>query len=66
MIASDILREDFPTVAPEANLGEALGRFLNFEAERLPVVDREGRLQGSLAKGDLLLALVESRKKPAV
>ena len=66
VIASDILREDFPTVAPEANLGEALGRFLNFEAERLPVVDREGRLQGSLAKGDLLLALVESRKKPAV
>jgi CIC family chloride channel protein len=66
VIARDILREDFPIVAPEANLGEALGRFLNVEAERLPVVDREGRLQGSLAKGDLLLALVESRKKPIV
>jgi CIC family chloride channel protein len=66
VIASDILREDFPRVGPKATLSEALGRFLNFEAERLPVVDDEGRLLGSLAKGDLLLALVEMRKKPIV
>jgi CBS domain-containing protein len=43
-----------------------LGKFLNFEAERLPVVDAEGKLLGSLSKGDLLLALVELRKKPAM
>ena len=65
VIASDILREDFPFVAPDATLSEALGRFLNFEAERLPVVNVDGKLLGSLAKGDLLLALVEMRKKPA-
>ena len=64
VIASDILREDFPRVAPDASLSEALGGFLNFEAERLPVVNSEGRLLGSLSKGDLLLALVELRKKP--
>jgi CBS domain-containing protein len=64
VIASDILREDFPRVAPEATLSEALGRFLNFEAERLPVVNDAGQLLGSLSKGDLLLALVEMRKKP--
>lgn len=66
VIASDILREEFPRVLPEATLSEALGKFLNFEAERLPVVDAEGKLLGSLSKGDLLLALVELRKKPAM
>jgi len=64
VIASDILREDFPVVGPDATLSDALGRFLNFEGERLPVVDSGGKLLGSLSKGDLLLALVEARKKP--
>lgn len=66
VIANDILREEFPRVGPESTLSEALGRFLNFEAERLPVVDPSGKLLGSLSKGDLLLALVEMRKKPLV
>jgi CIC family chloride channel protein len=66
VIANDILREEFPRVGPESTLSEALGRFLNFEAERLPVVDPSGKLIGSLSKGDLLLALVEMRKKPLV
>ncbi len=66
VIANDILREEFPRVGPESTLSEALGRFLNFEAERLPVVDPSGKLLGSLSKGDLLLALVEMRKKPHV
>jgi CIC family chloride channel protein len=66
VIANDILREEFPLVGPESTLSEALGHFLNFEAERLPVVDPSGKLLGSLSKGDLLLALVEMRKKPLV
>jgi CIC family chloride channel protein len=66
VIANDILREEFPRVGPESTLSEALGRFLNFEAERLPVVDSSGKLIGSLSKGDLLLALVEMRKKPLI
>jgi CIC family chloride channel protein len=64
VIASDIVRDDFPRVAPDESLNDALGRFLVRTVERLPVVEPEsGRLVGSLAKSDLLLALVE-RTKP--
>ena len=64
VIARDILREDFPRVAPDQPLTMALAGFLGIVAERLPVVDHEGLLRGSLAKSDLLLALVEKRKVP--
>jgi CIC family chloride channel protein len=65
VIARDIMHEDFPSVAPGEPLTSALGSFMGITAERLPVVDADGRLVGSLAKGDLLLTLVETRKKPA-
>ncbi|PAW67863.1 MAG: hypothetical protein B9S34_04120 [Opitutia bacterium Tous-C1TDCM] len=65
VIARDILREDFPRVAPDQPLTEALAGFLGIVAERLPVVGRDGNLQGSLAKSDLLLALVEQRRRPS-
>lgn len=65
VIARDILREDFPRVAPDQPLTDALGGFLGLVAERLPVVERDGLLRGSLAKSDLLLALVEKRRAPA-
>ncbi len=64
VIARDILRDDFPHVAPDQPLPEALSQFLGIQAERLPVVQADGTLRGSLAKGDLLLALVERQKKP--
>jgi CIC family chloride channel protein len=64
VIARDILREDFPRVAPAQPLTDALAGFLGIVAERLPVVDPDGLLRGSLAKSDLLLALVEKRKLP--
>lgn len=65
VIARDIMREDFPRIGPDQTLSDALGRFLGVTAERLPVVAPDtGRLLGSLAKGDLLLALVEKRRKP--
>jgi len=63
VLARDILHEDFPRVAPGQPLTDALAGFLGVVAERLPVVDADGVLRGSLAKGDLLLALVEKRKK---
>jgi CIC family chloride channel protein len=67
VIASDIMRDDFPRIGPEQSLSDGLGAFLGVSDERLPVVEPEGgQLVGSLAKGDLLLALVEKRKKPAV
>ena len=63
VIASDIMREDFPRIAPEQTLSEALGAFLGQPIERLPVVDADsGQLVGSVSKSDLLLALVEKRK----
>lgn len=65
VIARDILREDFPSLAPDQPLTEALGGFIGVFSERLPVVERDGTLRGSLAKNDLLLALVEKRKAPA-
>lgn len=64
VISRDIMREDFPTTSPDQPLATALGRFLGITAERLPVIEADGRLVGSLAKTDLLLALVEKRKKP--
>lgn len=66
VIARDILREDFPRIGPHQSLSDALGLFLSNPVERLPVVDpATGTLKGSVAKTDLLLALVEKRRKPA-
>ena len=62
VMVRDIVREDFPRVAPDQTLTEALAGFLGLSAERIPVVDRDGTLRGSLSKSDLLLALVEKRK----
>jgi CIC family chloride channel protein len=67
VIASDIMRDDFPKVSPEQSLSEALGAFLGQTVERLPVIDHDhARLLGSLSKTDLLLALVETRQKQMV
>jgi CIC family chloride channel protein len=65
VIASDIMREDFPRIGPEQSLSDALGAFLGHTIERLPVIEpADSRLIGSLSKSDLLLALVEKRQKP--
>ncbi|HND60246.1 MAG TPA: ClcB-like voltage-gated chloride channel protein [Opitutaceae bacterium] len=65
VLARDILREDFPRIGPSQSMSDALGLFLAHPVERLPVVDPEtGGLLGSLAKTDLLLALVEKRRRP--
>jgi len=63
VLARDIVHEDFPRLGPDQSLSEALEAFLGIPAERLPVAASDGRLLGSLAKSDLLLALVEKRKK---
>ncbi len=64
VLAGDILREDFPRLDPEQVLSEALGKFLGHDVQRLPVVDASGMLLGSLSKNDLMLAIVERRKRP--
>ena len=66
VIARDIMREDFPRLGSDQTLSEALDLFLNNPVERLPVVAPvAGGLVGTLSKSDLLLALVEKRKKLA-
>lgn len=62
VLAGDIVREDFPRLHPDQALGEALGKFLGSEVQRLPVVATDGVLLGSISKNDLMLALVEKRK----
>jgi len=63
VIASDIVRDDFPHIGPEESLQDTLGAFLGRNIERLPIVDPDdGKLLGSLAKNDLLLALIETTK----
>ena len=66
VIASDIMREEFPRIGPEQSLSEALGAFLGQHIERLPVIEpTHGQLLDSLSKSDLLLSLVEKRQKTA-
>ncbi|MEN9661827.1 MAG: hypothetical protein RL324_776 [Verrucomicrobiota bacterium] len=65
VLARDIVLEDFPRVRPDHTLGDALAAFVGLTAERLPVVSGDGLLLGSISKSDLLLAMVEQRKKPA-
>lgn len=65
VIARDIMHEDFPTIAPDATLVEALEKFAHHDGERLPVVTGpEHKLIGSISKSDLLLALAERTKDP--
>jgi chloride channel protein, CIC family len=65
VIARDILRQDFPTIPVTASLSEALTEFSHFDGERLPVVEsRESmRLEGSVSKRDLMLAIAERAKQ---
>ena len=68
VIARDILRDTFPTIAPEASLAQALSRFSRHDGERLPVTsgDMARRLVGSISKSDLILTLAEqARTEPA-
>ena len=66
-LARFVVHPAFPVdVRHNAKIGrEALAAFVGLNAERLPVVGVDGRLLGSLSKSDLLLAMVEQRKRPA-
>ena len=62
VIARDIMRDSFPTVAPYDSLAEALGKFSRHDGERLPVTDTNAQLFGTVSKSDVLLALAERSK----
>lgn len=63
VLATDILREEFPAITPDTGMPEALAAFTKHDVERLPVVTADGtrRLLGSISKNDLLVALTEVR-----
>jgi CIC family chloride channel protein len=65
VIARDILREGFLTLAPGDTLATALERFSHHDGERLPVTSANDgeQLLGSLSKTDLLLALSEKGRE---
>jgi CIC family chloride channel protein len=59
LIAADLVNENFPRISPIQGMGEALERFSEVRAERLPVVDDLStlRLVGSISKTDIMLYL---------
>ena len=68
IIARDILRGEFPTLAPDESLTDALATFSRHDGERLPVTAtlKDRTLLGSISKTDVLLALADqSRSTPA-
>jgi CIC family chloride channel protein len=64
VIARDIMREGFLTIAPYDSLAVALGKFSKHDGERLPVTDTNSQLFGTVSKTDVLLALAERGKTP--
>lgn len=54
-----LVRRDYPRLRLDSGIGEMLERFTHHPGERLPVLDDAGRLQGYVAKTDLMLALQE-------
>jgi chloride channel protein, CIC family len=63
LIAADLVNEDFPRISPIQGMGQALEKFSEVQAERLPVVDDLStlRLIGSISKTDIMLYLAGKR-----
>jgi CIC family chloride channel protein len=57
--AGELMRSEFVVLTPETSLGDALQKFLDQGAERLPVVRSadDRRLLGVVSKSDLLLEI---------
>jgi CIC family chloride channel protein len=65
LVTAEELMQPTPLLTPEMSLHATLEAFTGFQGERLPVVDDASsrRLVGSVAKFDLLLALVGGPQK---
>jgi chloride channel protein, CIC family len=59
MVASDVMKADFPRLSPVQGMADALEQFSKVNAERLPVVDSliSRRLIGTISKTDIMLHL---------
>ncbi|WP_322511531.1 DUF190 domain-containing protein [Chloroflexus sp.] len=58
-VIDDLIEPAPAAVAFDAGLGAAARQLLNVNAERLPVVDSEGRLSGIITRGALVRALLQ-------
>jgi CIC family chloride channel protein len=64
VIAADIMESTFPSMAPDASLGEASAGFATHPVERLPVIEPDTRrLLGIVSRNDLLLAIAEEHRR---
>ncbi len=54
IVAADVIDEDLPPVSTSMRLSEVASRFAEVELERLPVVDEDRRLVGTVAMRDVL------------
>ena len=52
---AQLLRSDYPSVRATAPLWQVVETFASHPDERLPVLDKNGRLSGYLTKTDLML-----------
>jgi len=53
-VAADVMDTAIKPVSPDLSLSELAARFANTALEKLPVVDGNGRLLGTISKGDIL------------
>jgi len=51
------MENDIPTISPDAALTDAFSAFTRTEAERLPVINADGKLLGEITKNNVLLSL---------
>lgn len=53
-VAADVMDRDVPAITPELSLSEVAARFAETSLERLPVLDGQRRLLGTISKTEVL------------
>lgn len=63
IVVSEVISGDVFACAPEDEVGEALATMQRRQVLRLPVVDKDGALQGILSMNDIVLSAEDGRKR---
>jgi CIC family chloride channel protein len=53
-VAADVMETSIQPVSPDTSLAQVAARFADTSLERLPVVDAENSLLGTVSKGDVI------------
>lgn len=56
---SDVMRREVVTIGPDASLSEVARIILIERIRRIPVVDKEGKVVGIIARGDIVKAFLK-------